>query len=159
MTVSMRSARVSDAREVAQLTIQLGYELAESTAADRLSRILSRENQQFLVAEVHGRVVGWLHALVAEYIEAGVFVVIGGLVVDRDHRRQGIGRMLMQEAEGWAIRQGCSIVRLWSTASRTAAHRFYEGLVYRNIKTQYSFVKSLDPCRQDMSGFVPRVDA
>ena len=67
--------------------------------------------------------------------------------------------MLMDEAERWAREQGCSIVRLWSSAARISSHRFYEELGYTNIKTQYTFIKSIDTRRQeDLKRFVPRVE-
>jgi GNAT superfamily N-acetyltransferase len=67
-------------------------------------------------------------------VDAEAFVLIGGLVVDRNHRRLGIGRELMDRAEAWARERGCSMVRLTSSATRTAAHRFYEDLGYTHIK-------------------------
>jgi GNAT superfamily N-acetyltransferase len=151
---------VSDAAAVGDLTGQLGYDVEASELGERLSRILERPDQRFLIAELEGRPVGWVHAAIWEYIETEAFVVIGGLVVDRSHRGRGIGGILMQRAEAWAVEQGCSIVRLWSSSMRTDAHRFYERLGYRHVKTQYSFVKSLDPARQgDLARFVPRVKA
>jgi predicted N-acetyltransferase YhbS len=101
-SVMIRAARTSDSPEIAQLTTQLGYDLTEVDAADRLSRILLRDDQQFFVADLNGRAVGWVHVLCAEYVDAEPFVVIGGLVVDRNHRRLGVGRALMDRAEGWA---------------------------------------------------------
>ena len=155
---AIRVARASDGQDIAQLTAQLGYDVTASTATDRLVRILSRRDQHFLVAELDGHLVGWLHAAIAEFVESGPFVLIGGLVVDRNHRRKGIGRTLMKHGEEWAEKQGCSVVRLWSSAARSAAHEFYERLGYRNIKTQFSFLKSLDATRgDDIRGFVPRV--
>jgi GNAT superfamily N-acetyltransferase len=159
MALSIRPARASDAEDLARLTGQLGYELAASDAAARLARILSRPDQQFLVAEVDGHAVGWLHASVAEFLEAESFVIIAGLVVDGGHRRKGIGRQLVRQAEEWAAQRGCSIVRLWSSTVRTQAHQFYERLGYANIKTQYSFVKSLDGAALETIGkLAPRVD-
>jgi GNAT superfamily N-acetyltransferase len=150
---------VSDADEIARLTAQLGYEVAASALRPRLSRILARSDQQFLIAELDGRPVGWVHAAVSEYVEAEAFVVIGGLVVDRSHRRGRIGTMLMERSEDWARKRGCSIVRLWSSAARTASHRFYERLGYTKIKTQHSFAKSLDPAGgDDLARLVPRVE-
>ena len=155
---AIRVARESDGQDIAQLTAQLGYDVTVSSATERLARILSRRDQHFVVAEVDGHLVGWLHAAISEYVESGAFVVIGGLVVDRSHRRRGIGRALMNHAEEWAQKQGCSIVRLWSSAARSASHQFYERLGYRNIKTQYSFLKSLDATRgDDVRRFVARV--
>jgi GNAT superfamily N-acetyltransferase len=136
----------------------LGYDVTASGVTQRLSRILPRQDQCFLVAEVDGQLVGWLHAAIAEFVEAPAFVVIGGLVVDSNHRRKGVGRALIEHGEEWARKQGCSVVRLWSSSSRSASHHFYERLGYRNIKTQYSFLKSLDAARGDDVGrFVPRV--
>jgi len=157
MTVSMRLARVSDAPDIAELTVQLGYEVDPAMLAGRLTRILTRPDERFVLAEAGGRVVGWLHAAIFEDIETDPYVVIAGLVVDSAHRRLGIGRQLLAEAERWAKEQQCSIVRLWSSAGRTAAHQFYEHVGYKNIKTQYSFVKSVNGDERDFSGFVPHL--
>lgn len=158
MEVSIRVARVSDAADVANLTAQLGYEVEPPVLGARLSSILARRDHRFLVAEVDGCTAGWVHAAITEYVETDRFVVVAGLVVATNRRRQGIGRMLMRHAENWAREQGCSVVRLWSSSRRNAAHQFYEQLGYQNVKTQYSFVKCLDPARQDaVRGFVPRI--
>ena len=157
--ITIRVARASDAGEIARLTAHLGYDLTELDAADRLSRILARDDQQFLVADVGGGAVGWVHVVFAEYVDAEAFIVIGGLVVDRQHRRLGVGRALMNRAESWARERGCSMVRLASSATRHAAHQFYEDLGYTNIKTQYSFVKPLDAAAAArLRTLVPRVE-
>jgi GNAT superfamily N-acetyltransferase len=157
-SASIRPAQARDAPAIADLTMQLGYEVPPPLVAERLGRLLSRGDQQFLVADLDGGVVGWVHVAVMEFIETGAFAVIGGLVVDRRHRKQRIGRLLMTDAEAWARRHGCSIVRLSSSAFRTESHRFYEHLGYSNIKTQYSFVKPLDRAGEDaIRGLVPRV--
>jgi GNAT superfamily N-acetyltransferase len=157
--VSIRVARESDATALASLTAQLGYHVKPVELASRLSRILERSDQRFVVAEDERRIVGWLHALVIEYVEANPFVIVGGLVVDKSSRRRGIGQTLMEYAETWAKEQRCSIVRLWSSAGRTGAHQFYERQGYQNIKTQYSFAKPLDPGGvQELSQFIPFID-
>jgi GNAT superfamily N-acetyltransferase len=143
---------------VAQLTAELGYDVAVPELRARLSRLLARSDNQFFVAEIDDHVVAWLHATIAESIETGPFVMIAGLVVASSRRGQGIGRMLMDQAEAWAKEQHCSLVRLWSTSARTGAHRFYQHLGYTIVKTQYSFARSLDPAAQDdLKQFVPRI--
>ena len=100
-----------------------------------------------------------MHAVISEYLETGRFVAIGGLVVEKNHRRKGVGRKLMEEAERWAKDQGCSIVRLSSSSSRTPSHQFYELLGYTNLKTQYAFIKFLDAeQRRDAREFVPKIE-
>jgi GNAT superfamily N-acetyltransferase len=156
--ITIRSARAADAEAIAALATQLGYTAEASLVADRLSRVLARPDQQFLVADHGGKPVGWIHMLIAEYVEADAFVVIGGLVVDRDHRNQGIGRRLLARAEEWAARHGCAVVRLSSTVQRIEAHKFYERAGYTNIKTQYSFAKSVGAAGAEaLRAFIPDV--
>jgi len=157
MPVVIRPAQSSDTTGILQLTRQLGYEVDETAASARLSRILARRDQQVLVAAAD-EIVGWIHVLLSEYVESDAAAVIGGLVVDRSHRRSGVGRVLVDAAEAWARQQGCGVVRLWSSSTRTEAHRFYQGLGYTNIKTQYSFAKSLAGTSQDLRRLVPRVE-
>ena len=160
MTASVRVARISDAEDIVTLTAQLGYEVELVSLRERLRRVLGRPEHQLIVAELEGRTVGWLHAAVWESIEADPFVVIRGLVVDRNHRRQGVGRLLMEHAERWALAQGCHVVRLSSSSVRTEAHRFYEHLGYEKLKVQYSFAKPVGPSHAaDLRQFVPRVES
>jgi GNAT superfamily N-acetyltransferase len=159
MNVCIRQATASHAEGVARLTNQLGYEVAAADVAPKLGRIAARTDQQFLLAEVDGQPVGWVHAAIGDYVESEAFVVIAGLVVDRNYRRQGIARMLVERVEAWARDQGCDVIRLSSSSTRTGAHRFYEQLGFRNIKTQYAFAKALDAARADgIRRFIPRVD-
>ena len=158
MATLIRVATVADAGEIARLTDQLGY-TPPADIAERLPRILARAGDRFLVAERDGVVLGWVHAVVADYVDVDPFVMIAGLVVDRQHRRQGIGQELLAKAEEFAVESGCSLVRLTSSSTRTAAHRFYEGVGYSNIKTQYSFAKPVHAAGRDkLRGLVPKID-
>ena len=157
---SVRVAVASDAPAIAELTTQLGYDVGAGDTAARLTRILSREDERFFVTEADGLVIGWVHAVVADYMDVERYVLIAGLVVDRERRRQGVGRALLGRAEAWAVEQGCALVRLTSSAARTKAHRFYEGLGYVNVKTQYSFAKPLSAdAATQLAKLVPRVES
>jgi len=160
MPISIRTGSESDAEAVANLTLQLGYDVTPADAKERLARILARPDQQLFIADDDGRPVAWLHAIKAEYLEADPFVMIAGLVVDRTCRNRGIGHRLMEKAEQWAKEQQCSLVRLSSSAGRVAAHRFYERLGYTIVKTQYAFAKSFDAdAASKVTRLAPRIDA
>ena len=157
--MTTRTATVDDAPAIAALVIQLGYDAAPLDVAVRLTRLLAKPAQRFIVAERDGRLLGWVHVEVADYIDTDPYGHVAGLVVDRTHRRQGVGAALMAEAEAWARERGCAVMRLRSSATRLPAHRFYEGLGYTNLKTQYSFVKPLDARGHELARrLVPRVD-
>jgi GNAT superfamily N-acetyltransferase len=156
----IRLARPTDADEIVHLTNQLGYDIRSPETAERIRRIVSRDDQKFLVAVIDDRPIAWVHATILEVVESEAFVIIAGLVVDKNYRRQGIARLLMSHVEEWARQRECFIVRLTSSSTRTGAHRFYEQLGYENIKTQYSFVRALDGAPEtNVKRFVPRVDA
>lgn len=157
MPVSIRAAELRDADDIARLTGQLGYDITTAEASDRLTRVLSRADQRFFIASLESRPVGWLHAVRVEYFESGVCVVINGLVVDGACRGEGIGRLLLQQAEQWAQDEGVGIVRVWSSDQRRRAHRFYEREGYEVVKTQLAFVKRVDGKARDLGGYTPRV--
>src|SRR5262245_54494011 len=160
MSASIRIAVAADAVDIAELGNQLGYDLGTPETAERIRRILSRNDQCVFIAEVEGVLAGWVHAIFAEYFESEAFVLIGGLVVDKNHRRRGIAGMLMASAETWAKERGCLVVRLTSSSTRTGAHRFYERIGYQHIKTQYAFAKSLGSAgHARIQSFVPKVES
>ena len=89
---------------VATLVTQLGYEAAPHEVADRLTRLLARSDQQFIVAEADGRLLGWVHVELAVYVESGTFAVIGCLVVDGPQRVCREGPVFAADEirwEGW----------------------------------------------------------
>lgn len=63
--------------------------------------------------------------------EAGV-LLIGSMLVRKDKRRKGIGRMLMQKAEEFGIKEGAHVIHL-NTGRDWQARKFYETLGYRKI--------------------------
>jgi GNAT superfamily N-acetyltransferase len=65
------------------------------------------------------------------------------LVVDEACRGQGIGHLLIRQAEQWAWEQGSSTMCVRSNAIRKGAHAFYERAGYENIKTSLTFRKTL----------------
>ena len=133
-----------DAPAVAALSEQLGYPLPAVRFAERLDLISRRPGNGFYVAELESKVVGWVHVYGVHLLESpALFAEIGGLVVDVNARRQGVGRALITQAEAWAREQGYAEVRLRSGLHRTEAHEFYQSIGYTLAKTSHMFRKSL----------------
>lgn len=143
-TFTIRRATLSDAPQLGLLVGQLGYASMAGQVGDRLREILEHSNHIVLVAERKDRlIVGYVEAFPFCTIASVNRVEIAGLVVDESCRRQGVGRLLMDRAEGWARARGYVEIRLRSNVIRESAHRFYENLGYRANKTQKSFLKAL----------------
>jgi GNAT superfamily N-acetyltransferase len=143
-SVSIRTPTIGDAPRLAQLSSQLGYPASEMDFARRLSHILSRPDHHLLLAESAPElVVGWIHAAEQWVLESEPACEILGLVVDQDHRGQGIGRMLVAAVESWATARGLTAIRVRSNVARAESHPFYQRLGYTPIKSQHVYRKSL----------------
>lgn len=136
----------ADASAIAALSKQLGYPIAPDVIAGRLARLEPSPDHRFLAAVQESVVLGWVHVYGVHLLESPApFAEIGGLVVDINARRQGVGRALMAKAEAWAREQGYAEVRLRSGLHRTDAHEFYGSIGYTLTKTSHMFRKALAP--------------
>jgi len=108
------------------------------------------EGHAVFVAELGGHdIVGWIHMMPRQLLYSPRLAEIGGLVVDAEHRRKGVGRALIDAAEEWAEEQGYSRIVVRSNAVRKEAHDFYPSLGYNSVKTQKVYRKELkanQPC-------------
>jgi GNAT superfamily N-acetyltransferase len=142
--VRTRPGTVRDAPRIAPLCRQLGYPVSLDEIQRRLLQIVGEEQHALYVAEATGGgVLGWIHGYICHLVEVEPHVEIGGLVVDEDYRGSGIGRLLVEEVEQWAVASGFSTTRLRSNAIRKEAHRFYANLGYELVKRQLAFRKIL----------------
>lgn len=143
-SITIRSARLSDAPRLAPLAGQLSYASVPDQVAARLRDILSDPHHAVFVAEdKNGALAGYADVFVLRTAASNPRAEIAGLVVDEAVRSKGIGRLLMERVESWAREQGCAEASLRSNVIRDRAHRFYENLGYRVNKTQKSFRKLL----------------
>lgn len=88
----------------------------------------------FLGARRGGRLVGSVMGVVCEelYGDCKPFMVAEDVVVDKAHRRSGIGTALMRELERCAAAAGCRTLLLVTEVYRADAVGFYESLGYRS---------------------------
>ncbi|MFH1599309.1 MAG: GNAT family N-acetyltransferase [Pseudomonadota bacterium] len=131
-TLLVRPAAAQDASGVATLLGVLGYPCDRDEAASRL-RAVAEEGQQVLVADRHGCLVGLLALDIRYYLPlGGPTCRITALAVSSGEQRQGVGRMLLREAEQRARQAGAARIELTSGAQRTEAHDFYRACGYED---------------------------
>lgn len=145
--VTVRPLVAEDLERVAALCGQLGYPSTPEQVRRRLNQMADDQDSAVFVAnEAGGRVVGWVHVYVRRLLEVDQHVEIGGLVVEEGYRCRRVGRLLMEQAEDWALHNGCSAVYVRSSILRKGAHSFYRGIGYDQTKTLHLFLKALqDP--------------
>lgn len=143
MNINIRNAELTDAYALAEICQNdLGYECDEALVSEKL-KLIDSKREQVLVADIDGKVVGFIHIELYNviYCENGSNLL--GLAVSSDYRKNGIGKTLLKNAEKWAVNNGAKWVRLNSGKGRKDAHLFYRSLGYDNEKKQIRFIKQL----------------
>ena len=143
MTFSVREMVQTDAEAVTELSAQLGYITTTAQLEKRFATLKKDPNNGLFVAVRDAEVVGWLHVYGVRLLETNGYAEIGGVVVDAAVRRQGVGRLLVQQAEVWTAAHGFGGLRLRSGLHRREAHTFYERLGYELTKTSHMFCKKV----------------
>lgn len=132
-TLLVRPAAAQDANGVATLLGVLGYPCDRDEAAGRLRAVAEEPGQQVLVADRHGCLVGLLALDIRYYLPlGGPTCRITALAVSAGEQRQGVGRMLLREAEQRARQAGAARIELTSGAQRAEAHDFYRACGYED---------------------------
>jgi GNAT superfamily N-acetyltransferase len=174
MTVRVRDARPGDGSGIARVWLSAAayyagldpvhFQLPSAEGlAGRFENAIPRGGGDLLqlVAELDGRVVGWLSArvqrpdqdaeveLAREHGWTRLMVEV--LIVDGGQWRQGAGTALLERAESWGCGKGAEIVRLGTYAHSPVAVGFYEqhmGYTRRSIVFQKR-LRSSDQQRPD----------
>lgn len=139
---SVREALPSDASRITALCGQLGYEVP-LVHVERFLASPRADKALFVAVVPRAGVVGWIGVAESWTLISSARAEIEGLVVEDEYRSNGIGRMLVDAAETWARRRGCTTLRLLSNVVRERAHAFYRRLGYDVLKSEYVFQKPL----------------
>jgi N-acetylglutamate synthase-like GNAT family acetyltransferase len=143
MEVIYRKASTNDSSEIARLSSQLGYPVEKDQVTERLSKILVQEDHVVFVAEITGKLIGWVHAHGVYLIESHPYTEIGGLIVDSNFRGLNIGKNLVSYCEEWSKLSGFEEIRVRTNEKRLETIKFYAKIGFENIKSQRVFKKAL----------------
>jgi len=136
---NIRTATLADSKSINALSLYLGYDSTSQEVADeRLRYLLQSTNDKVWVFEESDIILGWIHSFKAYRVASGMFYEIGGLVVDPNTRKKGIGRKLVEFAVKQAAAQNIEL-RVRCNAQRQETHQFYEKLGFSSTKTQHVF--------------------
>ena len=133
-TNEVREATVADIAEIYGLARELAETVgdappAEDAVSTRLEELLEEPRARVLVAEGENGVVGVASLWIKPDLAHGDAVVeVPMLAVAEDHRREGVGRLLMDEILSVAAQNGSALIELVATRANVAAREFYRSL-------------------------------
>jgi GNAT superfamily N-acetyltransferase len=129
MRTNIRTAQYADAEAVLALAKPFATSfVVDAQAFHRsFSALLASPQAYLAVAETAQQLVGYVLGFEHyTFFANGRVAWVEEITVSEAVRRQGIGRLLMQEFEAWAVARECKLVAL---ATRRAA-AFYQALGY-----------------------------
>ncbi len=132
--IEVREATIEDAAGIQRLARELAETVGDAPPVEeavrkRLVELLETPRSRVLVVENGRGVVGAVSFWVKPDLAHGDTVVeVPMLVVAQDHRRNGVGRLLMEEVRNVASEHGASLIELVATTSNVAAREFYHSL-------------------------------
>ena len=130
----VREANVEDAAEICGLARELAETVGDEPPTEkatraRLKELLDESRVRVLVAEDEAGIVGGVSFWIKPDLAHGDTVVeVPMLVVAEDHRRTGVGKLLMEEVRNVASDNGASQIELVATRSNVTAREFYHSL-------------------------------
>jgi GNAT superfamily N-acetyltransferase len=136
MQLDIRYAEMDDAQSIADLSEQWGYRSGKEKMLRFLQDITNNNDHVIYVLLKDDHIIGWVHGIYSFRIESGPFVEIGGLVVDKDFRRQGSGKFLVDKIVEWSILRNCHMIRVRCNIIRKEANAFYIRIGFKEIKQQ-----------------------
>jgi ribosomal protein S18 acetylase RimI-like enzyme len=131
---TVRRAVAADEQALYDLAGELAETFGDSPPAfqafrKRLLELLDEPRARVMVAEGEEGLVGAATLWVKPDLAHGdVVVEVPMLVVSREARRQGVGRLLVDEIRGVAAEEGATLVELIATSDNADARAFYRSL-------------------------------
>lgn len=105
--------------------------------------LIADEDVALLVAEAGENLVGFVHAIVRDAPAMPIFVprryaIVDSIVVRSGFQNHGIGRILMDKMQEWAITKGATSIELNVYEFNETAISFYERLGYQTFSRKMS---------------------
>jgi predicted N-acetyltransferase YhbS len=148
--IAIRPLKPGDIADIMQLHRELGWNPAfkadGSTLKQRLEALITEENALLLVAELNGKMVGYVHGEIVTYLLfAGREMLVSELFVRENVRGRGVGKALLNAIESAAVEEKCFRISVLNSRERESYKRgFYPSLGYEERPHTANFTKRLD---------------
>lgn len=109
-------------------TVRAWVEEALCGSSDSGADVTAPPGRAVLVAEVDGRVAGFVSLGTRTHFTGELDAYVGELVVAEAHEGRGVGRSLVAAAEVWARERRLPRITLETGAANVRARRFYAAL-------------------------------
>lgn len=133
--ITIRECKQTDIDSILPLMEQLGYPAEIEQLTKRFSNFINIPGYGVAIATSNDSIIGliaWSRSNL--FVKDGTRIHIEALVVDKEHRKTGVGETLMKHLEKYAKRNNICHIDLTSGTRRAidGSHDFYNKLGYKN---------------------------
>ena len=135
--MKIRNLKYEDLEALGKLYFQFWGEHSDLDKMQKTySKLKDNSNYIFLVAEIDGTIAGTVMGVICSelYGDCKPFMILEDLVVNKSHRKRGIGKTLIKNLEREAKKRNCSQIVFITEANRHDAVSFYESVGYDSNK-------------------------
>jgi aminoglycoside 6'-N-acetyltransferase I len=115
---------------------------------ESLTEILNSDRQTAFLMWDNGKAIAFMNlSLRYEYVPEATQSPVGyieGIYVKDEYRHQGIGKILVEYAEQWALAQGCIELASDALIENTDSHAFHTKVGFREAERTIYFIKHLE---------------
>ena len=159
MTFHIRSATKEDAASWVRMRGVLWPDYASTWHAEEVAKyfagLLRMPLEALIAADDSGRAIGFAELSIrpyAEGCETERVAYLEGWYVEPDWRRRGVGRALVDAAEGWGRLQGCTEFGSDALLDNTDSARAHAALGFEEVGQVRCFRKTIRQTLRDTSG-------
>ncbi len=145
--IKIRCANAKDIESILGLLNELERPVPKNTSEKRvfknkISQYITDKDKLILIAEQNSKIIGIVSILLLPRLNRTMFeMYIPELIVSKDHRKTGIGRLLIDSCIVLAKKEKCFRIRLESGHKRKNAHKFYNVLEFE--QSALTFTKNV----------------
>ena len=142
MQCDVRDATIRDSIALQDIYTHLNPDdpvLPETAFRAALAQTIDDPQQHLIVAELDGIIVASCALHILQNLTRGArpFGLIENVVTHKNHRRLGLGKLVLAEATQRANEAGCYKVMLMTGSSRPSTLAFYEAAGFEQSKTGF----------------------
>jgi GNAT superfamily N-acetyltransferase len=144
LDVIIRKLEFSDLNDLSDLFVEFTGKQSDLNAMKTQMELISRNDDYLVVvASLDNKVIGTAMAIKCLDLvgNCNSFLLVENVVVSSVYRGRGIGKLIMNRIEEFAVLKKCNYIVLVSGNNRSQAHKFYEDLGYS--KDNQGFKKRL----------------
>lgn len=128
----IRRACASDSESLSALYGTLSTLSTPSVLPERIAALANSEHTHLLVCDDRGEIIATALVCLCQDVMFGnqPFALIENVVVSANHKREGIGKSLMDYIEAFCLEQDCSKIMLQTSCENRDAQNFYTAMGY-----------------------------